>query len=154
MDDCMINSKKRSFDSTAKSLIGNVLKTSPKKSRVDAIQRLKPPNTSKECRKFCGLINYLSMYLKNLLERQISNCYLTEKGIPFEWTEEHQKASGDKEGYIKPTCTCNANNKGHSTFVPGSSGTPLYQEPIGKVRLDEHSSKKLPSAVIKYRLLN
>ena len=44
----------------------------PLRSRVDAIQRLEPPNTPKEC-KFCGLINYLSMYLKDLQKRFNSN---------------------------------------------------------------------------------
>ena len=38
----------------------------PLRSRVDAIQRLEPPMTPKECKKFYGLINYLSMYLKDL----------------------------------------------------------------------------------------
>ena len=43
----------------------------PLRSRVDAMQRLEPPKTPKECKKFCGLINYLSMYLKDLQKRLI-----------------------------------------------------------------------------------
>ena len=38
-------------------------------SRVDAIQKLEPPKTPEECKMFCGLINYLSMYLKNPQKR-------------------------------------------------------------------------------------
>ena len=43
----------------------------PLRYKVDAIQRLEPPKTPKEYKKFCGLMNYLSMYLKNLQKRLI-----------------------------------------------------------------------------------
>ena len=56
----------------------------PLRSRVDAIQRLVPPKTPKECKKFCGLINYLSMYLKGLHKRLIPIYNFTRKGLPFE----------------------------------------------------------------------
>ena len=49
--------------------------------RVDAIQRLGPPKTPKECKKFCGLINYLSMYLKDFQKRLIPIYNLTGKGV-------------------------------------------------------------------------
>ena len=58
---------------------------------MDAIQRLESPKTPKEYKKFCGLINYLSMYLKDLQKRLIPIYNLIRKGVPFEWTEEHQK---------------------------------------------------------------
>ena len=63
----------------------------PLRSRVDAIQRLEPPKTPKECKNCCGLVNYLSMYLKDLQKRLIPIYNLTRKGVPFEWTDEHQK---------------------------------------------------------------
>ena len=65
--------------------------TTPLRSRVDAIQGLEPPKTPKECKKFCGLINYLSMYLKDLQKRLIPIYNQTRKGVPFKWTDEHQK---------------------------------------------------------------
>ena len=63
----------------------------PLRSRVDALQRSEPTKTPKECGKFCGLINHLSMYLENLQNSLISIYNLTRKGVPLEWTEEHQK---------------------------------------------------------------
>ena len=54
------------------------------RSRVYAIQRLEPPKTPKECKKFCGPINYLSMYLKDLQKRLIPIYNLTRKGVPVE----------------------------------------------------------------------
>ena len=61
----------------------------PQETRVDAV--LDPPKTPKECKKFCGLIYYLSMYLKYLQKRLIPINNLTRKGVPFEWMEVHQK---------------------------------------------------------------
>ena len=79
----------------------------PLRSRADAMQRLEPPKTTKGCKKFCGLINYLSLYLKNLQKRQIHIYNLTRKGFPFEHTEEHQKVfEGFKEGNNKFTSSC------------------------------------------------
>ena len=53
------------------------------RSRVDATQRIEPPKTPKECKKFCGHIDYLSMYLKNIQKRLIPIYNLTRKGVPF-----------------------------------------------------------------------
>ena len=87
----------------------------PLRSRVDAIQRLQQPWTPKECKTFCGLINYLSMYLKNLHKRLIPPIYnLTRKGVSLEWTEGHQKIFGRLEKDISnPSVLVMPNNKGH-----------------------------------------
>ena len=45
----------------------NTTCSTPLRSRVDPIQRLEPPKTPKECKKFCGL----KMYLKDLQKRLI-----------------------------------------------------------------------------------
>ena len=63
----------------------------PLRSTVDTIQMLGPPKTTKDCKKFCGLINNLSIYLKNLQMMLIPIYNLTKKGVPQEWTEEHQR---------------------------------------------------------------
>ena len=41
-------------------------KLKPLKSRIEAIVKLESPKTVKECRSFCGMVNYLSMFLKDL----------------------------------------------------------------------------------------
>ena len=46
-------------------------KMRPLKSRIDAIQKVKPPKTIKECRSFCGMVNYMSMFLPSLQEKLI-----------------------------------------------------------------------------------
>ena len=37
-------------------------KMQPLKSRIDAILKVKPPKTLKDCRSFCGMVNYMSMF--------------------------------------------------------------------------------------------
>ena len=41
-------------------------KMRPLKTRIDAIQKVNPPKTIKECRSFCGMVNYMSMFLPSL----------------------------------------------------------------------------------------
>ena len=139
-----------------KSLIRNGLKISPKKCtlfrqkltymgqkllikdktpcitplifRIDAIQRLEPPKTPKECRKFCGLINYLSIYLKNLHKRLIPTYNLSSIEAPFECTEEHQKNFEEvKKDISNPLVLIMPNNKGHFTLVSDTSGFDVEQ---------------------------
>ena len=129
----------------------------PLRSRVDAIQRLEPPKTPKECKKFCGLKNYLSMYLKDLQKRLIPIYNLTRKGVPFEWTDKHQQIlEGLKKDIANPSVLVMPNNKGHFTLVSDTSGVAcgaaLYQEQRGKLRLVGYNSKKLPPAAIRYSI--
>ena len=129
----------------------------PLRSKVDTIQRLEPPNTPKECKKFCGLTNYLSMYLKDFQKRLIPIYNLTRKGVPFEQTDEHQKIfEGLKKVIANPSVPVMPNNKGHFTLVSDTSevawGAGLYQEQKGRLRLVGYNSKNLPPAAIRYSI--
>ena len=46
-------------------------KMKPLKSRIEAILKVKPPTTVKECRSFCGMVNYMSIFLPSLQEKLI-----------------------------------------------------------------------------------
>ena len=120
MDDCLVFSKKKShlkyLTDLFKALIRNGLKISPRKcklfkkslvymghqvsiphitpvkSRVDAIVKLDPPKSPKNCKQFCGMVNYLSMFLKGLQTKLIPIYHLTKKDVPFHLAELQQKA--------------------------------------------------------------
>ena len=62
-------------------------KMKPLKSRIDAVLKVKPPKTLKECRSFCGMVNYMSIFLPSLQEKLIPINFITRKGIPFYWGE-------------------------------------------------------------------
>ena len=65
------------------------------KDRCNSDQKVNPPKTIKECRSFCGMVNYMSMFLPSLQEKLIPIYFITRKGIPFYWGEEQQKAFED-----------------------------------------------------------
>ena len=68
-----------------------VITITPMKSMIEAIQKLLPPTTVKECKSFYGAVNYLSLFCKDLQKILKPICELTRKERPFLWTEFHQK---------------------------------------------------------------
>ena len=55
----------------------------PLRSRLDAIQKLRPPTTPKGCRRFAGMVNFLSMFCPEL-QKLLKPIYdLTRKGRQF-----------------------------------------------------------------------
>ena len=55
----------------------------PLRSRLEAIQKLQPPKTSKVCRSFAGVVDFLSMFYPEL-QKLLKTIYdLTRKGRPF-----------------------------------------------------------------------
>ena len=60
-----------------------VITITPMKSRIEAIQKLLPPTTVKECKSFCGVVNYLSLFCKDL-QKTLKPIYeLTRKEMHF-----------------------------------------------------------------------
>ena len=60
-----------------------VITITPMKSRIETIQKLLPPTTVKECKSFCGVVNYLSLLCKDL-QKTLKPIYeLTRKKCHF-----------------------------------------------------------------------
>ena len=92
------------------------------------------------------------MYLKNLQRRSIPIYNLTKKGVPFEWTEEHEKIfEGIKKDISNPAVLVMPNNKGHFTLVLDkvACGAALYQEQRGRLRLVGYNLNNLTPAAIR-----
>ena len=62
------------------------------KSKCDVIRNLLHPGSVTEVRKFCGMVNFLSSFLKDLHKTLMPIYNLLQKRTPFNWTEESQKA--------------------------------------------------------------
>ena len=64
----------------------------PLRSRIEALEKLKPPTIIKCCRSIVGIVNFVSIFCPELqkLLKPISN--LTRKGRQFIWGEEQQVA--------------------------------------------------------------
>ena len=66
------------------------LSVKPLRSRLEAIQKLQPPETPKGCRSFVGVVNFLSMFCLEL-QKLLKPIYdLTRKERPFNWGKEQQ----------------------------------------------------------------
>ena len=132
-------------------------KMRPLKSRIDAIQKVKPQKTINECTIFCGMVNYMSMFLPSLQEKLIVIYFITRKGIPFYWGEEQQKAFEDiKKDVTNVLVLLMPNSTGHFVLVSDTSktgcGATLYQKQRGKYHLVACYSKRLPEAVANYSI--
>ena len=68
---------------------GDLMTITPLHTRIDAIEKLKAPTTPKQCKSFCGIVNFLAIFYPEIqmLLRPIYN--LTKKGQTFAWTKEH-----------------------------------------------------------------
>ena len=60
----------------------------PLRSRLEVIQRLKPPKTAKGCRSFAGMVNFPSIFCPELQKLPKPIYDLTRKVRPFHWGEE------------------------------------------------------------------
>ena len=118
------------------------------KSRVDAIVKLDPPKSPKNCKQFCGMVNYLSMSLKDLQTKLILIYHLTKKGVPLHLGELQHKAFEMMKGLTEAPVLAMPNAEGHMVLVSDTSkiacGSALYQGQNRRYRLIAYLSKKLP----------
>ena len=135
----------------------NMPKITPLKTRINAIMKLDPPKTPKNCKQCCGMVNFLSVFLKDLQIKLAPIYQLTRKGIPWNWTEECQQAFDSiKKDLTNPPVLVMPNDKGHFVLVSDTStigcGATLYQMIDGEYRVVAYYSKKLPEAVRRYSI--
>ena len=121
------------------------------RSRLEAIQKLQPPTTTKGCRSFAGMVNFLSMFWPEL-QKLLKPIYdLTRKGRPFIWGKEQQDSFEEiKHRLIKPPVLHIPNTTGryhlYSNTRKYPTGSALYKIQNGKPKLITYDSKRLPEA--------
>ena len=94
-----ISSKKCQLFKTELQYMGNTIFirnkrvcVKPLRSRIEAIQKLNPPMTIKECKSFAGMVNFVSIFCPEL-QGLLKPIYdLMQKGRHFLWGEEQQEA--------------------------------------------------------------
>ena len=64
----------------------------PLRSRTEAISKIPTPNTEKQCKNFCGVVNYLSLLFPDLQTLLKTIVELSGKSRPFVWGPEQEKA--------------------------------------------------------------
>ena len=127
----------------------------PLRSRLEAIQRIKPPTTPKSYRSFAGMVNFVSIFCLEL-QKLLKPIYdLTRKGRPFIWGDEQQKAFEEiKSRLQKPPVLSMPDKRGRFILYSDTSklatGGALYQVQDGKPRLIMYASKRMLEAAKSY----
>ena len=121
------------------------LSITPMKDKCEAIKCLDLPKTVRDCRKFCGMVNFLATFLKDL-QKIDSNLQSDKK--KFLWTEECQTAFDHIKFLLSnPPILRMPYMTGTFRLMSDTStlaaGTALYQ-------YQGYNSKKLPKAVQNY----
>ena len=128
--------------------MGNIFKTSddgititPIKTRQEAILNTPTPTTPKECKSFCGVVNYVSLFCP-YLQTLLAPIYdLTRKGRPFVWTQLHQKNFEQiKKQMASPPVLTLPTGTGRYILYSDTSkthaGSALWQIQNGKPKID------------------
>ena len=124
---------------------------------MEAIQKLQPLTTAKECRSFVGMVNFLSIFCPELQNLQMPIYDLIRKGRQFIWGKEQQNAFEEiKHRLIKPPILHMPNSAGRIHLYSDTSkfamGSVLYQIQNGKSKLILYASKRLPEAARNYSI--
>ena len=89
-----LSPKKSQLFKTELTYMGNVftiddcrMMIKPLRTHLEAIEWYSRPKTVKECKSFCGIVNYLSLFCKDLQKLLHPIYHLTRKDVPFRWTE-------------------------------------------------------------------
>ena len=123
----------------------------PLKDKCEAIQNLNSPKTLKQTRAFCGMVNFLSLFLPNLRRLLIPIYDLQKKSKKFKWTGEAEKAFNDiKKLLTSPPVLKAPTPDGlfhleSNTSWEGVGGTLLQKQGNEWVVIGYHS-KRLPQS--------
>ena len=129
----------------------------PLRSRTEAINKIPTPRTPKQCKSFCGVVNYLSLFCPDLQKLLKPIVELTRKGRPFICSEAQEKAFKEVKLRLKTPPVLHL-PKAEGRFILYSdtsiegTGSSLWQIQEGKPRLIGYASKTLPEACSRYSL--
>ena len=123
----------------------------PLQSRLEAIQKIKPPTNKKSCRSFTGIVNFVSIFCTEL-QKLLKPIYkLTKKGKPFILGDEQQQAFEEiKNRLLNPTVLSMPDKRGrfllYSDTRKHATGSALYQVQNGRPKHIAYASKRMPEA--------
>ena len=127
----------------------------PLRSRTEAINKIPTPKTHKQCKSFCGVVNYLSLFCPDLQKLLKPIVELTRKGRPFIWGDTQEKAFREVKLRLKNPPVLHL-PKADGRFILYSdtsiegTGSSLWQIQEGKPKLIGYASKSLPDASSRY----
>ena len=129
----------------------------PLRSRLEAIQNLRPTTTQTGCQIFAGMVNFQSMFCPELI-KLIKPIYdLTKKDRQLIWRKEQEEAFEEiKRRLVKAPILHMPNHEGrfhlYSDTSKFATGSALYEIQNGKPKLIACTSKRLPEADRSYSI--
>ena len=129
----------------------------PLRSRLEAIQKLKPPTTVKGCKSFARMVNFVCIFCPEL-QKLLKPVYdETRKGRHFIWGEEQQTAFEEiKSRLQKPPVLSMPDRKSryllYSDTSKHATGSALYPVQDGKPKLIAYASKRMPESAKNYSI--
>ena len=121
--------------------------------RTEAINKIPKPRTPKQCKSFCGMVNYLSLFCPDL--QRLLKPIVELKRKDFLWGEAQEKAFREvKQRLTNPPVLHLPKAEGRfilysDTSIEGT-GSSLWQIQEGKPKLIGYASKILPEACSRY----
>ena len=152
---CQLFQTKLTYMGNEFSINKRTMTVTPLRTRTEAIAKIPTPRTPKQCKSFCGVVNYLSLFCKDLQKLLKPIVELTRKGRPFIWGKEQEKAFQEvKDQLARPPVLHLPKADGRfilyaDTSVEGT-GSSLWQIQEGKAKLIGYASKTLPEACSRY----
>ena len=152
---CQLFQTKLTYMGNEFSINKRTMTVTPLRTRTEAIAKIPTPQTLKQCKSFCGVVNYLSLFCKDLQKLLKPIVELTRKGRPFIWGKEQEKAFQEvKEQLARPPVLHLPKADGRfilyaDTSIEGT-GSSLWQIQEGKAKLIGYASKTLPEACSRY----
>ena len=130
----------------------------PLHSRLEAIQKLKPPTTIKECKSFAGMMNFVSIFCPEL-QKLLKPIYdLTRKGRQFILGQEQQTAFDEIKNRLQKENPSFTSTRQEGKFQLYSdtgkfaTGSALYKIQNGKPKPIAYASKRLSEAARNYSI--
>ena len=127
----------------------------PLRSRTEAINKIPTLRTPKQCKSFCGVVNYLSLFCPDLQKLLKPIAELTRNGRPFVWEDAQEKAFREVKLRLKNPPVLHL-PKAEGRFILYSdtsiegTGSSLWQIQGGKPKLIGYASKTLPETWSRY----
>ena len=112
----------------------------PLHSRLEAVQKIRPPATAKQCKSFAGMVNFVGMFCPDL-QKLLKPIYdLMKKGRQFVWGKEQQDVFEEiKHTLQKPPVLHMPDKMARFQLYPNTNkhamGSALYQNSKWKAKI-------------------
>ena len=136
-------------------IMGDRMTIHPLHTRLQAIQQYPRPHTVHDCKSFCGIVNYLSLFCKDLQKLLQPIYHLTRNGVPFRWTVVQEKNFNIIKRHLceSPVLTLPSSDGRFILYSDTSrthTGSALWQIQDGFPCLIGYTSKTLPPTAVTY----